>query len=141
MSDESALAWKIAELLHDDKYAPDEWVETRATRPNRAEMLHDRALAMLMADRCGYAISKPNGGWRPLATISADERKKLRPIAETLAMLDGNAFFGDMPPHSTWYEGYLPAASAIYEENGGDTGWAGEASFAKASAPLTTPTI
>lgn len=66
-------------------------------------------------------------------TFTEQEKEILRPIAEVLAMLDGNAFFtmtttnGD----NEWYEMYLKEASYIYESNGGNEGWAGEASFAK----------
>jgi hypothetical protein len=125
------MAWKLAELLHEYRYIGESWTETRYQKPKRAEMLYSLAQAMLMTERCGYAIAEPEGGWRNRDQISSEERRKLRPIAETLAMLDGNAFFGDTPPHDTWYEGYLPAASALYEANGGDDGWAGEASFIK----------
>lgn len=77
-----------------------------------------------------YHIEKPDGGWK--TDFTAEEKAKLRPIAETLAMLDGNAFFGNEGrPGCEWYEGYLPQAHAVYESNGGDSGWAGEASFVK----------
>jgi hypothetical protein len=62
------------------------------------------------------------------------EKKKLKPIAETLAMLDGNAFFGmstDDNGNDIWYEQYLPEAYTIYIHNGSDNGWAGEASWIK----------
>lgn len=74
-----------------------------------------------------YKIPQPEGGWRDVASFSPEEKAKLRPIAETLAMLDGNAFFTE----EEWYESYLPEADALYQANGGDDGWAGEASFAK----------
>lgn len=67
---------------------------------------------------------KPDNGWKKV--FNKQEKLKLRPMAETLAMLDGNAFF-DMPEH---YEGYLPEAAMLYAANGGDDGWAGLASFA-----------
>lgn len=80
-----------------------------------------------------YHVHKPEGGWRKLESFTADEKEKLRPIAETLAMLDGNAFFGMEHGNETeHYESYLPEAHALYESNGGDGGWAGQASFAKA---------
>lgn len=83
----------------------------------------------------GYRISEPDDGWRVHGSFSADEKAKLRPIAETLAMLDGNAFFGNEgSAGAEWYEQYLPEAHALYEGNGGDSGWAGEASFAKPEA-------
>ncbi len=81
----------------------------------------------------GYHIGKPDGGWRDVATFSEAEKRKLRPIAETLAMLDGNAFFGLGDSGHYWSDQYLPEAHALYEGNGGDTGWAGEASFARAA--------
>lgn len=77
-----------------------------------------------------YHINVPAGGWK--RDFSDVEKAKLRPIAETLAMLDGNALFGtDLGNGREWYESYLPEAYVIYERNGGDGGWAGEASFAK----------
>lgn len=59
--------------------------------------------------------------------LSVETKKMLRPIAETLAMLDGNAFFG-MGDRDTqeWYEQYLPEAYTLFEENGGKNGWAGK---------------
>ncbi|KRB22659.1 hypothetical protein [Mesorhizobium sp. Root172] len=74
-----------------------------------------------------YEIAEPAGGWRTKESFSAEERAKLLPIAETLAMLDGNAFF----TFDGWADMYLPEADALYKSNGGDGGWAGEASFAK----------
>jgi len=53
------------------------------------------------------------------------EKQWLRPIAETLALLDGNGFLGGQD----WYETYLPQAAAIFYRNGGIAGWAGEASW------------
>ena len=77
-----------------------------------------------------YHVDEPTDGWK--RSFTEAEKAKLRPIAETLAMLDGNAFFGqEGEPGHDWYEGYLSEAHAIYESNGGDKGWAGEASFAK----------
>lgn len=66
--------------------------------------------------------------------FTAKEKKLLRPIAETLAMLDGNAFFGmsiDDEGEDIWYEGYLPEAYRIFKANGGDKGWASELSWVK----------
>ena len=77
-----------------------------------------------------YTIEEPEGGWR--REFDGATKAKLRPVAETLAMLDGNAFFGtDMGDGREWWEQYLPEAHALYEANGGDDGWAGEASFAR----------
>lgn len=64
--------------------------------------------------------------------FSQDEKIVLRPIAETLAMLDGNAFFGTPSADGTeWYEQYLPEAWIVWSQNGGAQGWAGRASFAR----------
>lgn len=61
-------------------------------------------------------------------TFTEEEKEILRPIAETLAMLDGNAFF-DLA--SDIYESYLPEARALFNSNGGLTGWAGGASWVR----------
>lgn len=58
--------------------------------------------------------------------FTEDEKNILRPIAETLAMLDGNAFF-DM--HSDIYKSYLPEARALFNNSGGINGWAGGVSW------------
>ena len=71
-----------------------------------------------------YEIEEPDGGWRRVFTD--EDKQKLRPIAETLAMMDGNAFFGIDPDH---YESYLTEADAVYRSNGGDDGWASTASW------------
>ena len=61
---------------------------------------------------------------------SAEEKELFRPIAETLAMLDGNAFLSHkLPDGRDWYEQYLSEAATIFEENGGLTGHAGTASW------------
>ena len=82
-----------------------------------------------------YQIEPPEGGFRDLASFTDAERAKLRPIAETLAMMDGNAFFG--MGDGEWSDPYLPEAHALYEMNGGDNGWAGKASFANPNPPQT----
>lgn len=79
-----------------------------------------------------YIIWEPAEGWRSRDSFTAEESAKLRPIAETLAMLDGNAFFGMGP--DDWSDQYLPEAHALYEANGGDKGWAGAASFIQSKA-------
>lgn len=88
-----------------------------------------------------YHIPEPEGGWRKIASFTPEEKAKLRPIAETLSMLDGNAFLsmktGNGQP---WHEGYLAEADALYQANGGDTGWASEASFVRALKPHPVPT-
>ena len=84
-----------------------------------------------------YDITIPDDGWK--LEFTDEEKQKLRPIAETLAMLDGNAFFGisvgsgntTTGQPEEWYESYLAEAHALYEANGGDKGAAGSASFAK----------
>lgn len=58
--------------------------------------------------------------------FTVEETTILRPIAETLAMLDGNAFF-DL--HGDIYKSYLPEARALFNSNGGIDGWAGGASW------------
>lgn len=62
-----------------------------------------------------------------------DEKAMLRPIAETIAMLDGNAFFTMDCQQGEWYEQYLPEAWSLFENNGGLKGWAGEASWVRLS--------
>ena len=64
--------------------------------------------------------------------FSDDEKRCLRPIAETLAMLDGNAFFSsELITGQEWYEQYLSEAAAIFYGNGGSTGWLREVSWLK----------
>lgn len=59
--------------------------------------------------------------------FTAEEKALLRPIAETIAMLDGNAFFTmDLGDGREWYEQYLPEAWSLFESNGGLKGWASE---------------
>jgi len=60
---------------------------------------------------------------------SDEEKIKLRPICETFAMLDGNAFYDN------WGH-YLPEAWSLYQSNGGDEGCAGQAEFAKLAIAL-----
>jgi len=81
-------------------------------------------------------IGEPEGGWRDVASFTNNEKRLYRPIAETLAMLDGNAFFGGIYSDKDcekreWYEMYLPEAAALVDNNGGFDGWAGEVSFLK----------
>ena len=66
--------------------------------------------------------------------FSQQEKAILRPIAEVLAMFDGNAFFGlstDENGEDMFYEQYLPDAWRVFKANGGLKGWASEASFIK----------
>lgn len=74
-----------------------------------------------------FGIPVPAGGVRDLASFTEEERARLRPIAETLAMLDGNAFFTAIFEHDDrdypWCDQYLPEAHALYVANGG---WSSE---------------
>lgn len=72
-------------------------------------------------------ILEPKGGWQ--TTFTKKEKKKLRPIAETLAMIEGNAFFSIGIAGKKWYEQYLPEAKALYDANGGDKAFKGITSF------------
>jgi hypothetical protein len=72
-------------------------------------------------------------------SFTEPEKIILRPIAETLAMLDGNGFFGKIANgpaehYEYYYEYYLPVAWTVFQGNGGMNGWASEASWVK---PLT----
>jgi hypothetical protein len=61
---------------------------------------------------------------------SDEEKRWLRPICETLAMLRGNGFFGTkLPDGKDWYEQWLPDAAAIFYGNGGKAGWPSETSW------------
>lgn len=85
-----------------------------------------------MSEQKAYDITEPPDGWRPVDSFSPDEKAKLRPIAETLAMLEEKAFFAlRLHNGQEWYELYLAEADALYQANGGDDGHAGQASFAK----------
>lgn len=82
----------------------------------------------------GYFVHRPPSGWAKAEDIPEAEITYLRPIAETLAMMDGNAFFGttkDDAGDDTWFRCYLPEAKAIFDANGGLDGWAGTASFVR----------
>lgn len=80
----------------------------------------------------GWLVAGPGHEWVRFQDIPVEEKKMLRPVAETLAMLEGNAFFGmDAESGVEHYEYYLPEAKALFDSNGGLSGWAGEASFAK----------
>ena len=60
------------------------------------------------------------------------QKQLLKPIAEVIALMDGNAFFGissDDNGEDIWYEQYLPEAYVIYKQNGGDKGWASQVSW------------
>ena len=84
-------------------------------------------------DSLGRLLHEKYGPFRK-KKFTAKQKEKLRPIAEVLALLDGNAFFGmslDESGEDNWYEQYLPEAWAIYSANGGDTGWASQTSWMK----------
>lgn len=54
--------------------------------------------------------------------FSAKEKIMLRPIAEVIAIMDGNAFWGlsvDPDGQDNWYEQYLIEAWMIYNNNPG----------------------
>ena len=54
--------------------------------------------------------------------FTEDQKKILRPLAESIAILDGNAFWGltrNENNEDTWYEQYLPEAWVIYKSNPG----------------------
>jgi hypothetical protein len=60
------------------------------------------------------------------------QKSILKPIAEVIALIDGNAFFGissDDNGEDIWYEQYLPEAYVVYKQNGGDKGWASQVSW------------
>jgi hypothetical protein len=64
--------------------------------------------------------------------FTAEQKEMLRPLAETIAILDGNAFFGldvDDNGEDRWYEQYLPEAWLIYKANAGDRGWITQTSW------------
>lgn len=64
--------------------------------------------------------------------ITEQERAILRPIAETLALLDGNAFFSmDIGDGREWYEQYLPEAYSLIIASGGFGGWISDCSWVK----------
>jgi len=68
-------------------------------------------------------------------SLSPEDRLRLRPVAETLAMIDSNGFFGTTytdkdGTERDWHESYLPDAAALVASNGGWEGWPGAASFA-----------
>lgn len=82
--------------------------------------------------RIEYGFDMHLDRYRHPSGFTEDEKLMLRPIAETLAMLDGNAFFTmGLVDDREWYEQYLSEAWEIWEANGGINGWAGEASWAR----------
>lgn len=82
-----------------------------------------------------YTIMEPKDGCRAADSFTPEEKARLRPIAEVLAMLDGNAFFGattDDDGEDTWYEQYLPEAHALISTS---SGWQ-YASFMRGDEPI-----
>lgn len=78
-----------------------------------------------LRDEITYKVEVPTNGWR--LEFDQDYAEILRPIAETLAMLDGNAFF----TFENHWRGYLTEADAVFANNGGINGWAGEVSWVR----------
>lgn len=76
-----------------------------------------------------------------MRNFTEGEKALLKPIAETIAMMDGNAFFTiNGEEDETWYEQYLPEAYALFKSNGGFNGWASEASWMRGKN-LTNPAV
>jgi len=73
-------------------------------------------------NECTYTVHRLTGGWRRV--FPPEYVDVLRPIAETLAMMDGNAFFGN--GFNAWIQ-YLPEADALYRANScpTDVSWLG----------------
>lgn len=68
-----------------------------------------------------YILAPTKDGWRDISSFDEEEKDLLRPIAETIAMLSGNAFFGmntDSDGNDLLYEEYLPHAAALYASAG-----------------------
>jgi hypothetical protein len=66
--------------------------------------------------------------------FTAEEKRILRPIAEVIAIMDGNAFFGlqkDDNGNDTWYEQYLVEAWMIASHKNKINGWVCETSWVK----------
>lgn len=92
----------------------------------------DSLLNRAQPDTVTYHIELPESGWPTLDEIPDHIKHMLRPMAETLAMLDGNAFFGDLCANGVpWWQQYVPEAWVVFQANGGQDGWAGEAQFVK----------
>jgi hypothetical protein len=76
-------------------------------------------------DDLGKILHQRYGPFRK-KKFTGKQKEQLRPIAEVLALLDGNAFFGmslDESGEDNWYEQYLPEAWSIFNANGGMKGW------------------
>lgn len=63
------------------------------------------------ANEFNYTVYRLDGGWRRV--FPPEYVDIIKPIAETLAMLDGNAFFDNL---ETWVN-YLPEADAVYRSS------------------------
>ena len=86
-----------------------------------------------------YEIRLPGNYKKDFTT---EEKAWCRPIAETLAMLDGNAFFGtDLSNGREWYESYLPEAWEVFMRNGGSTGWPCETGWMKDMLRHESPAV
>jgi hypothetical protein len=59
-----------------------------------------------------YICNQLDGGWRRV--FPPDYIEVLKPISETLAMLDGNCWY--FPDNPSWIQ-YLPEADAVYRAN------------------------
>jgi hypothetical protein len=82
-------------------------------------------------DDLGKILRQRYGPFRK-KKFTGKQKEQLRPIAEVLALLDGNAFFGmslDESGEDNWYEQYLPEAWAVFKSNGGLKGWASMTSW------------
>ena len=86
------------------------------------------AQQQVISREISYSLQLPSNHRKD---FTDEEKVLLRPIAETLAMLDGNAFFGStFDDHLTgrryeWYEQYLPEAWEVWNGHAGLQGWAG----------------
>lgn len=83
------------------------------------------SLEILDSDMRNKAVYTIEFSENPRDYFTPTEKELLRPIAETLAMLDGNAFFGNhLDEHGKeWYEQYLPEAWELFVANGALDGW------------------
>lgn len=59
-----------------------------------------------------YTVHRLSGGWRRI--FPPDYVEVLKPIAETIAMLDSNCYY--FPGNPSWVQ-YLPEADAVYRAN------------------------
>ena len=68
------------------------------------EIYIDESVAMNPGSRAMYSIARPNGGWR--RRFPVEYADKIRPIAETLSILDGADVFN--------WKSYLQEADAVF---------------------------